>query len=40
VCFAARAYPTRADSLGVRPFARGGRPRFTSLTAWKLASIE
>ncbi len=40
LCFAVRAYPTRPDSLGVRPFARGGRPHFTSLTAWKLASIE
>lgn len=36
VCFAVRVYPTRPDSLGLRPFARGGQPRFTRLDVWEL----
>lgn len=36
VCFAVRIYPTRPDSLGVRPFARGGEPRFHRLEVWEL----
>ena len=36
LCFAVRAYPTRPDSLGVRPFARGGQPHFTRLDVWEL----
>ncbi len=37
-CFAVRIYPNRLDSLGLRPFARGGHPRFTRLDVWELES--
>ncbi|OQA18569.1 MAG: Sucrose-6-phosphate hydrolase [Chloroflexi bacterium ADurb.Bin360] len=36
VCFAVRSYPTHPDSLGLRPFARGGQPRFERLEVWEL----
>ncbi len=34
-----RVYPSRPDSLGVEPFARGGRATLTSLDAWQMRPI-
>ncbi len=34
-----RIYPTRADSRGVRAFARGGRATLTAFNAWAMAPI-
>ncbi len=31
-----RIYPSRADSLGVRLFARGGPARVATLEAWEM----
>jgi beta-fructofuranosidase len=38
VCLAARLYPTRADSLGLQLFSRGGL-RLESLDVWKMGTI-
>jgi len=35
-----RIYPTRADSLGVRLFARGGAATVASLCAWDMAPAQ
>ncbi|MBI5567006.1 MAG: glycoside hydrolase family 32 protein, partial [Chloroflexi bacterium] len=39
LCLASRIYPTRADSLGVRAFARNGRTRLNSMDVWSMSSI-
>ena len=36
-CITQRVYPTRADSVGVRLFCRGGSASFTNIQAWQLA---
>jgi beta-fructofuranosidase len=38
VCLAARLYPTRADSLGLELFSRGG-VRLAALDVWKMGTI-
>jgi len=39
-CLTERIYPTRADSLGVSPFARGGNARLLSLDVWEMRAIS
>jgi beta-fructofuranosidase len=39
-CLTGRAYPTRADSLGLRPFARGGKARLVSMKVWEMRPIS
>lgn len=36
-CITQRIYPSRADSLGVRLFSRGGAARVNSVEAWEMA---
>ena len=38
-CLSVRAYPERPDSTGVSLFARGGKARLLSLSAWHMRSI-
>jgi len=38
-CLTVRAYPERADSIGVSLFARGSAARLTSLDCWQMRSI-
>ena len=35
-CLTQRIYPTRADSLSVATFARGGAAKLASLEAWDM----
>lgn len=37
-CMTSRIYPTRADSRGVKLFARGGSVHVTLLEMWELNS--
>lgn len=39
LCLTRRAYPTRADSVGVSVFAEGGPAGLASLEAWEMAGI-
>ncbi len=39
VCLTSRVYPTRADSVGVKAFAVGGRARIKSLDVWQMKAI-
>lgn len=39
MCITSRVYPTRPDSLGVIPFARGGDAELRSLDIWRMDSI-
>jgi len=38
-CLTSRIYPSRADSVGVELFARGGPARLQKLDAWEMGSI-
>ncbi len=38
-CITERIYPSRADSLGIDLFARGGSARLTAIDIWEVASI-
>ena len=38
-CITQRIYPTRADSLGVRLFSKGGSVKVSSIEAWDMAPI-
>jgi len=38
-CLTTRVYPSRADSLGVELFARGGLAELQQLDAWEMGSI-
>jgi beta-fructofuranosidase len=37
-CLTSRIYPSRADSVGVEPFARGGPARLQKLDIWTMGS--
>jgi beta-fructofuranosidase len=39
-CLTGRAYPSRADSLAVRLFARGGKARLVSMKVWEMRPIS
>ena len=39
VCVTSRAYPSRADSLGVALFAEGGAAEARVVDAWEIGSI-
>jgi beta-fructofuranosidase len=39
ICVTSRIYPSRADSLGVELFARGGPVQLHRLDVWQMASI-
>lgn len=39
-CLTGRAYPTRADSLGLRLYARGGKARLVSMKVWEMRPIS
>jgi beta-fructofuranosidase len=39
MCLTTRVYPSRADSLGVELFARGGLAELRQLDAWEMGSI-
>ena len=39
LCLTKRIYPSRADSVGVEIFARGGEAAVTSVDAWEMAAI-
>jgi beta-fructofuranosidase len=39
-CLTGRAYPTRAESLGLRLFARGGKARLVSMKVWEMRPIS
>jgi sucrose-6-phosphate hydrolase SacC (GH32 family) len=38
-CLTSRVYPSRADSIGVELFARGGSARLRKLDVWEMGSI-
>ena len=38
-CLTLRAYPDRADSIGVSLFSRGGTTNFTGIKSWQMDSI-
>ncbi len=38
-CLTSRVYPSRADSVGIELFARGGPARLEKLEAWEMGSI-
>ena len=38
-CLTSRIYPSRADSLGIDLFARGGNVKLRAMDIWEMASI-
>jgi beta-fructofuranosidase len=38
-CITSRIYPSRADSLGIKPFVQGGSVKLTAMDIWEMRSI-